>query len=42
MVEEKTDYSSVVEATGEAERHREQRKWGTFLTGAHLFWLASY
>jgi cell division septal protein FtsQ len=39
MVVQKTDYSPVVEETGEAEKRRERRKWGAFLAGAHLFWL---
>jgi cell division septal protein FtsQ len=39
MVEEKTDYSPVVEETGDAEKRRERRKWGAFLAGAHLFWV---
>jgi hypothetical protein len=39
MVEEKTDYSPVVEETGAAEKRRERRKWGAFLAGAHLFWI---
>ena len=39
MVEQKTDYSPVVEETGEAEKRRERRKWGAFLAGAHLFWI---
>jgi hypothetical protein len=39
MVEEKTDYSLVVEETGEAEKRRERRKWGAFLAGAHVFWI---
>jgi hypothetical protein len=39
MVEEKTDYSAVVEEAGEAEKRREQRKWSAFLAGAHLFWI---
>jgi hypothetical protein len=38
-VPEKTDYSPVVEGTGEAEKRRERRKWGAFLAGAHLFWI---
>ena len=36
---EKTDYSPVVEETGEAGKRRERRKWGAFLAGAHLFWI---
>src|SRR5919108_2055401 len=36
---EKTDYSPVVDETGEAEKRRERRKWGAFLAGAHLFWI---
>jgi hypothetical protein len=36
---EKADYSPVIEDTGEAERRRERRKWGAFLTGAHAFWI---
>jgi hypothetical protein len=39
MVDEKTDYSPVVEETGEAEKRRERRKWGAFLAGAHLVWI---
>ena len=39
MVEKKTDYSPVVEETGEAQTRRERRKWGAFLAGAHLFWI---
>ena len=39
MVEEKTDYSPVVEETGEAEKRRDRRKWGAFLAGAHVFWI---
>jgi hypothetical protein len=38
-LEETTDYSSVVEEAGEAEKRRERRKWGALLGGAHLFWL---
>jgi hypothetical protein len=33
---EKTDYSPVVEETGDAEKRRERRKWGAFLAGAHF------
>jgi len=36
---EKTDYSPVVEETGEAEKRRERRKWAAFFAGAHLFWI---
>ena len=36
---EKTDYSPVVEETGDAEKRRERRKWEAFLGGAHSFWL---
>jgi hypothetical protein len=36
---EKTDYSPVVEAAGDAEKRRERRKWGALLTGAHVFWI---
>jgi hypothetical protein len=39
MVGEKTDYSPVVEETGEAEKRRQRRKWGAFFTGAHVFWI---
>jgi hypothetical protein len=38
-MENKTDYSPVVEETGEAEKRRETRKWKTFLGGAHAFWI---
>ena len=38
-VTEKTDYSPVVEKTGDAEKRRERRKWDTFLWGAHAFWI---
>jgi hypothetical protein len=34
---EKTDYSPVIEETGEAEERRERRKWGALLGGAHAF-----
>ena len=36
---ERSDYSPVVEETGEAEKRRERRKWGAFLAGASLFWI---
>ena len=36
---DKTDYSPVVEETGDAEKRRERRKWGAFLIGAHAFWI---
>ena len=36
---EKTDYSPVVEETGDAEKRRERRKWETFLWGSHAFWV---
>ena len=36
---EKTDYSPVIEESGEAERRRERRKWEALLGGAHLFWI---
>jgi hypothetical protein len=36
---EKTDYSPVVDGSGEAEKRRERRKWGALLGGAHLFWI---
>ena len=36
---EKTDYSPVVEESGDAEKRREQRKWEAFLWGAHAFWI---
>jgi hypothetical protein len=38
-VTEKTDYSPVVEETGDAEKRRERRKWEAFLWGAHAFWV---
>jgi hypothetical protein len=38
-MEEKTDYSPVVEEPGEAEKRRERRKWSALLGGAHAFWL---
>ena len=38
-VEDKTDYSPVVEEAGEAEKRRERRKWSALLGGAHAFWL---
>jgi len=38
-VPEKTDYSPVVEGTGEVEKRRERRKWSTLLAGAHAFWI---
>jgi hypothetical protein len=38
-VEDKTDYSPVVEETGDAEKRRERRKWSAFLGGAHAFWI---
>ena len=36
---DKTDYSPVVEETGDAEKRREGRKWRAFLWGAHAFWI---
>ena len=36
---EKTDYSPVVEETGDAEKRREDRQWKAFLGGAHAFWI---
>jgi hypothetical protein len=36
---DKTDYSPVIEESGEAEKRRERRKWGALLGGAHLFWI---
>jgi hypothetical protein len=36
---DKTDYSPVVEAAGEAEKRRERLKWAALLGGAHVFWL---
>ena len=38
-VTEKSDYSPVVAETGDAEKHRERRKWEAFLWGAHAFWI---
>jgi hypothetical protein len=38
-VTDKTDYSPVVDETGEAQKRRERRKWSAFLTGAHAFWI---
>ena len=38
-MEEKTDYSPVVQEAGEAEKRRERRKWSALLGGAHAFWL---
>jgi hypothetical protein len=38
-MEEKTDYSPIVEEPGEAERRRERRKWSALLGGTHAFWL---
>ena len=38
-VTDKTDYSPVVEETGDAEKRREERKWKAFLWGAHAFWI---
>jgi hypothetical protein len=38
-MEEKTDYSPVVEEPGEAEKRRERRKWTALIGGAHAFWL---
>jgi hypothetical protein len=38
-VTDKTDYSPVVEDTGDAEKRRERRKWEAFLSGAHTFWI---
>jgi hypothetical protein len=36
---EKTDYSPVIEESGDAEERRERRKWSTLLGGAHAFWI---
>jgi hypothetical protein len=36
-VSEKTDYSPLVDESGEAQKRRERRKWAAFLTGAHAF-----
>ena len=36
---DKSDYSPVVEETGDAEKRRERRKWEAFLWGAHAFWI---
>jgi choline-glycine betaine transporter len=38
-VTDRTDYSPVVEETGDAEKRREGRKWKAFLWGAHAFWI---
>jgi hypothetical protein len=38
-VSDKTDYSPLVEETGDAEKRREGRKWKAFLWGAHAFWI---
>jgi hypothetical protein len=38
-VDDKSDYSPVVEETGDAEMRREERKWKAFLWGAHAFWI---
>jgi hypothetical protein len=38
-MEDKTDYSPVVDEAGEAEKRRERRKWSALLGGAHAFWL---
>ena len=38
-MEEKTDYSPVVQEAGEAEKRRDRRKWSALLGGAHAFWL---
>jgi hypothetical protein len=38
-VTDKTDYSPVVEETGDAEKRRERRKWEAFLLGVHAFWI---
>ena len=38
-MDDKTDYSPVVEETGEADKSREERKWKAFLWGAHAFWI---
>jgi len=38
-MEDKTDYSPVVDEAGEAEKRRERRKWSALLGGAHVFWL---
>jgi len=37
--DDKSDYSPVVEETGDAEKRRERRKWEAFLWGAHAFWI---
>jgi hypothetical protein len=34
---EKTDYSPVIEESGDATERRERRKWGALLGGAHAF-----
>jgi hypothetical protein len=36
---DKTDYSPVVEESGDAEKRRERRKWAALLAGAHVFWI---
>jgi hypothetical protein len=38
-MDDKSDYSPVVEETGDAEKRREERKWKAFLSGAHAFWI---
>ena len=39
LVADKSDYSPVVEETGDAQKRREGRKWKAFLWGAHAFWI---
>ena len=36
---EKTDYSPVIEETGDAEKRRERRRWSALLGAAHAFWI---
>ena len=36
---DKSDYSPVVEETGDAEKRRARRKWEAFLWGANAFWI---
>jgi hypothetical protein len=38
-VSDKSDYSPVIEPTGDVEKRREGRKWKAFLWGAHAFWI---
>jgi hypothetical protein len=38
-VTDKTDYSPVVDESGEAQKRRGRRKWAAFLTGAQAFWI---